>query len=241
MAVPGRIVFKGGKIKLMNKRRIASRTILGLCTLWGFFVINLAATGEATVNESIQQKYRFAEPETLEVKVFEHSFKRIKMPGLTNYWREGEPLIPVKVARILLPYGKEADKVIVIPGEKVVLEGKYSIEPGQRPVPLDQGFKPEYVPPKAEIYDSTNPFPAGNFFQVQTVITRGYRILIVSLSPVSYIPKTGILSYYKELILTIETKPQVKSPRTFRGLASDAEAIRNNVDNSEMLATYPVK
>lgn len=226
----------------MNKRRIASRIIVGLFVIWGVIMHFNTVFGEEAVSETIQRKYNFAvEPNASEVSVFKNSFKRIKMPGLTNYWKEGAPRLPVEAARILLPSGREVGEVTVIPGKKVALEGNFSVEPGQRPVPLDQEFKAEYIPPKPEIYNSIKPFPEGHMFKVQTVVKRGYRILIVSLSPVTYIPKTGKIAYYRELTVNVETVPEKKPPRTYRGLPGDAELVRKNVDNPEMLSTYPMR
>ncbi|MDP8235210.1 MAG: C25 family peptidase propeptide domain-containing protein [Candidatus Erginobacter occultus] len=227
----------------MNIRTTASGVILGILFFCAFVHLEIGTAGaeEEIIGETIQREYNFAEPVAADIKVFENPFQRIKIPGLTNYWKEGEPLLPVEVARILLPYGREAGEVTVIPGEKFMLEGNYGIEPGQRPVPFDQEFQAEYVPPKLEIYDSLKPFPEGRMLQVQTVITRGYRILIVSLSPISYIPKTGKIEYCRELTLAVEVVPESKPPRTFRGLAGDAELVRKNIDNPEVLSTYPLR
>ncbi len=225
----------------MNKRTSASGVILGILFFCAFVHLKIGTAGEEIIGEIIQRKYNFAEPGAANVTVFQNPFQRIKIPGLTNYWKEGEPLLPVEVARILLPYGREAGEVAVVPGEIVILEGNYNIEPGQRPVPFDQEFQAEYVPPKPEIYDSLKPFPEERMFQVQTVIKRGYRILIVSLSPISYIPKTGEIEYCRELTIIVETIPDTKPPRTFRSLAGDVELVRKNVDNPEMLATYPLQ
>lgn len=204
------------------------------------FIVFLLITGEIYPenysNLPLHICYRFNPPILSEVKVFNHLFSRINIPGMKSQLRIGAPILPMEAARILLPYGKEAADIKIIPGEKVVLEGSYNVEPCQKPY-----FEREFAPPDPSIYDLSHSYPPSYYFTVRTDKKRGYRILKIGLSPVSYIPKTGKISFYKELTVVVETKPETTAPNTFRGLAKDAKVIRNQVDNPEVIGTYPLK
>lgn len=223
----------------MRVLRLIAAIVITFAFIYGAMNNIHAKTGGG--NDSLQIAYQFKQPIISQVEVFKRPFKKVIIQATRQLEREGEPVLPIKFAAILLPYGKEAGKVTVIPGKKVAIEGSYTIEPGQRPVPLDREFKPEYVPPRPETYNSLKPFPEGHIFKAQTVVKRGYRILIVSLSPVSYIPKTGKIAYYRDLTVKVETVPEKKPPRTYRGLPGDAELVRKSVDNPELLSTYPMR
>jgi hypothetical protein len=223
-------------------RILKSITVIFITFAFVYGVMNSIDAGpEGGENSSLQLTYQFKQPIISQVEVFKHPFKKVTIPATRQLNREGEPVLPIKFAAILLPHSKEAREVTVMPGEKVALEGNFNVEPGQRPVPLGREHEAEFVPPRPEIYDSTAPFPLGHIFKAQTVVKRGYRILIVSLSPVSYIPKTGKIAYSRELTVIVETVPEKKPPRTYRGLPGDAELVRKSVDNPEMLATYPMR
>lgn len=64
----------------------------------------------------------------------QNATKSIRIPGLENRIIPGEPVIPFRTARILIPFGEEIEDIKVLPGEKKNL-GKILIEPGQDPCP----------------------------------------------------------------------------------------------------------
>ncbi len=198
-------------------------------------------SGADEANTTISLTYQFKQPIISQVEVFEHTFQKVVIPGTSQFITEGEPVLPVLTARILIPFGEEAGEIKVVSGEKVLIDGNYIIEPGQRPQSFSLEINEEYVAPKLEIYDSSENYPKTRFFEVGTQIKRGYRILTVNLHPVTYIPKSGYLSYYNSLTLNVTTRQQADIPSTFRGLPRDARAVSNLIDNHEALATYPLK
>ena len=69
---------------------------------------------------------------------------------------------------------------------------------------------------------------------------RGYRILCISLYPVSYFPSKREIVYFENLTVTIKTLAAEIAPG-FRGLARDSQLVAKYVDNPDMLVSYPVK
>jgi len=112
----------------------------------------------------------------------------VTMEGLSKIQKAGRPKLPVMPVRILIPFGRQVKRIDVIPGSKIELEGRYIVEPGQRPVPLSFTGPFEPTPPDPQIYRATNAFPGVLNSRVHTQGKRGFRILVLSLFPVEYIP-----------------------------------------------------
>lgn len=183
-------------------------------------------------------------------------YHRIIMQDIGNMAKPGEPLLPEKTVKILIPYGKEIGEIDVMGKRKVTLEGEYHIEPGERPVPLSYkdastfGGEPCFsaslrnkgkirpTPRDERIYNSEKPFPGRwyTFGSVQSM--RGYRILIVNLHPVEYIPKEGRISYYKRMLIRVKTRP-IEKPIPFRGRIEDERRVKELVVNPEEILSYP--
>jgi len=119
----------------------------------------------------------------------------------------GMPVLPVVPARIVLPEGHDLDDVRVTPGKKLSLPGGYLVEHGQTPHPRIPGVKPEKTEKNRAVYESDNPYPAKLVEIVGVQKKRGVSILLVNLHPVVYRPKSGTLSWYETLTLTVITKP----------------------------------
>ena len=178
------------------------------------------------------------------------SYDRITVPGCSSFGDAGKPVLPVKGKQVLIPYNKVIDSIEVITGEKTVLSGAYNVEPATEPIPLDQDFD-NYsynVTINETVYNSDKPYP-GKFYDVVSVqMFRGYKILILRLYPVQYIPKSGEVYYYKNLAVKVNTKPissQLGATSTddiyqsnFRGLQEDMGMIQTMVVNPEDANSY---
>ena len=165
-------------------------------------------------------------------------YHRITMQDIGNMAKPGEPLLPQKTIKILIPYNKEIGEIDVVGKGKVTLEERYNIEPGERPIPLSYKGKIRPTPRDERIYNSKKPFPGRwyTFGSLQSM--RGYRILIVNLHPVEYIPKEGKISYYKGMLIRVKTRPAERAV-PFRGRVEDVRRIRKMVINPEAILSYP--
>ncbi|MBU3901780.1 MAG: hypothetical protein KKE04_00225, partial [Candidatus Thermoplasmatota archaeon] len=145
-------------------------------------------------------------------------YDTVVIPGLHSHAMPGEPELPFKTVKILLPQGKDVLSVNVKTDKKIMLNGSFNIEPGQKPVPLTYGYEVDKHPSQKSgplpynavlknqqdrnqknqtIYSSSKPFPGKLYDSLGVQIFRGYRILIVNLYPVQYIPKTGEIYYFE--------------------------------------------
>ena len=159
------------------------------------------------------------------------------MQDLTRYGAPGEPVLPFKTAKILIPQGKELQSIHVTSGDRKTLEGKFNIEYGKTPIPISSNAHVVDMPNQA-IYSSSTPFPGTLFSGVSEQYLRGYEIVVLALHPVQYVPKTDELFYYETMTVTVNIKEVGKTSLLFRNLPQDKMLITSAVDNPEVLETY---
>ena len=181
--------------------------------------------------------------DTLSIPIAERgpfrAFDRITIPGFHNYGEPGEPILPYKTARILLPPGHEVESIEINLGEKIPLEGEYYIESGQIPIPtsLDTFI---YTPPNPAIYASEHPFPDTLYRVLSTQNFRGYKIVLIQFFPVTYIPARRKVFYYPNINVTVKTRKVREKNPFYRGLPQDQEKVKSMIDNLETLKKYKV-
>ena len=169
---------------------------------------------------------------------FKEPYKLITIPGLTNHAFPGEPVIPFKTARILIPHDEEIQDIQVISGNKIYL-GKFYLQPAQEAFPLSYRGKIEETPPNEVIYNSKEPYPENLYSKVGIQQKRGYQILILNLYPIEYNPKSMDLSYFDSFKVVVKTKKAgIREESLFRGLSQDRGLLYTIVDNPEVIRTY---
>lgn len=173
-------------------------------------------------------------------------YHKITMKDLKVIGNTGLPELPVQTVKILLPYNMEIVGAKVFKGNKVTIPGTYFIKPAQRPYPISYRGQIAATLPDEKTYNSYQPFPKSIYSGMSIQDKKGYRILLVNLQPVEYIPKEGKISYYEDIGIRIKVKPPSKTlstqpPHRFlRGIAQDKADVLRLVDNQEVLETYPV-
>jgi len=234
--------------------KIATKFLSGICALILCFVAlgtNISCQQLPTSSgEVITITYDFPEPGIEKVwgiplskdaSPVTEGYVSVTIDGLPQWSEPGLPVLPFKTAKILLPHGFDVEDISVTCGNKVVLPGSYLVEPGQQAVPLSYEGPVEPTPPKLEVYDSTAPFP-GKLYSDNTVQSKsGYRMLLVNLHPVEYIPAPGELSYYESLTAEVTLKPATKADdeaHNVRLMGQDGEVNREIVDNPEAIKSY---
>ncbi|MGC9515599.1 C25 family cysteine peptidase, partial [Methanocrinis sp.] len=169
----------------------------------------------------------------------QNATKSIRIPGLENRIIPGEPVVPFRTARILIPFGEEIQDVKVLPGEKKNL-GKILIEPGQDPLPISFSGNYTFTPLNETTYGSMEPYPKDVYSVVGLQEKQGYKILYINLYPIMYIPKTKDTYYFGTFDLEVKTAPAETLDRgLFRGSPDDGEHVKRMVDNPDEVSTYP--
>ncbi len=140
----------------------------------------------------------------------EPSLNSIEIPGLLLYGAPGEPVLPFKMVNVLIPQGEKTGRIEVLAGARKTLEGKFSLAFGKTPLPISTNFTVDDQPDE-RIYSSASPFPDSLFSQMPEQYLKGFRILPLRLYPVQYIPKTGEISYFESITVTIHLDETAES------------------------------
>ena len=169
----------------------------------------------------------------------------VMVPSLNIYGNPGMPVLPYKNIKLLLPPNSEVIEVDVSPSQEIKINGTYLIELGQNPVPINKKDNVNFTPPNEIIYKSDNPYPKQIYEIISVENVRGYRVILLNIYPVKYYPKSGIISYFPEVIITVKTSEvsnnlSINVNENFRGSAKDGKRIVDLVDNPEMLKKYPL-
>lgn len=167
-------------------------------------------------------------------------YQRLSIEKGEHLEQIGCPRLPYKTIRILLPYGKDMEDVEIVPEVKNTLEGKYKIEPAQRTTPINSASNPEFVINES-LYLSEEFFPKQLYSIVGVFEQRGYKILIINLFPILYIPKTGEITHLKSIGIDVFLTDSIDGNKLFRGFKRDEELILSNVDNPLVIDTYREK
>jgi hypothetical protein len=210
------------------------RSVMGACLM----VVMIAAVWGTSSAATIAQRYEFSEP-LLE----EHApYVRVSMEGTRPVGAPGEPLMPAKGVILLLPPGESIAGVQVIPGDRVVLEGTYVIQPADREYPFS--YDGPYLPiePDEDIYASPNPYPEELFEGQATRFLCGHSLGTLVIYPVEYTPATGQIAWYRSLKVVLETKPAADAQRSVSRFLRSTPLVRSRVaglvDNAGELLAY---
>lgn len=161
------------------------------------------------------------------------------MGNAVPVYNEGEPVLPVIFAKVMLPQGHTVADIVVSRGKAIPVAGKHFIEFGPAHVALMPGAKARKAVPKAEIYNSNAPFPKTSYKLVTVQKKRGVTFAFLQVYPVTYFPKSQKLEYYTNITVQVRTKPA--SPVAGNGIRVRLEGMKKmcrEVENIELLNTY---
>ena len=169
----------------------------------------------------------------------------LKVPNLSIYGNPGMPVMPYKTVKLLLPPNSKLIGVDASTNQEIIMDGSYLVEPGQAPVPISKKDITNFTPPNETIYKSENPYPKDIYEIISVQKVNGYRVLLLNIYPVKYYPKSGNISYFPDIAITVKTSEVFNTPidvnNNFRGSAKDGKRIADMVDNPETLKRYPPK
>jgi len=227
----GNYMIKNSKLNF-NIKAILTALIL-LLTSFSVFAVadNQISYDQITVT------YSFETPTIKEVTIGDGVYDRVTIQGLSASGNSGEPRLPVGGAYILLPQGTSLDDINVI-SESVFLGSGFNVEPVGQMIPISQISSAISPTPNENIYNSKDMFPGNLFEEVGTYSFRGYEMLVLNLHPIQYVPVTGELYFYEEMMISVNLVKDGNINPLFRDLEKDRIEIMNKVDNPEVVETY---
>ena len=215
-------------------------TIILLLTTYSSFAS--ADNSNANYNQ-ITQTYSFDTPHINQVTINGKFYDRMMMRDCPESGNPREPKLPKYGVHLLLPPATEVKNIDVIPGERVFLGLDFNIEPVGEPVRLSDVEPFSDLIQEELIYNSNHPFPDTLFSEIGINSFRGYKILVIMLHPVQYIPRSGELYYFKDMTVTVsvETYEDKNLNNLFRGSMVDKLEMMRKVDNPVIADRYNKK
>jgi len=202
-------------------------------------IVLMCVSESMAAGTSLTVEYSFESPRITEIAIGADTYHRLVMKDAPAAGNPGQPALPARGARILLPPGTEVESVEIVTGAKTFLGRDYLVEPVGQPYPLSADPAEIRLPvPDASIYQSAAVFPAQRYESAGTQSFRGYRILILKLQPVEYVPAEGELYFYSRLTVTVHLRDAIAPAALYRGLEKDAAELRSRVDNVETSNSY---
>jgi hypothetical protein len=232
----------------MKKTSGRAKSVFIILSVFILAFLSVAGVTAEVKKDTVYLEVAFPEPK-ITISDYSSEYSHIEMDGLRSLGEVGEPVLPIKGLKVLIPDETKIKNIDITLGEKVTLPGIYMIEPGQKEYPLSQIGKIEIKPdaPKAEVYQKDAAYPG----KIQKFISQqkkmGYPIAILDLYPVEYNPKKGELSYYKGMTIAVRIeddiegvdKEQLKAKPHLRGIPDvqkhDQECVLRLIDNKNDL------
>ena len=210
--------------------------VVGILILFLFAsVISAPGINNETQDNNIVFDFSFSEPQFEKITISALEYDRITIDGLTNINNIDEPCLPMKSVKILLPYGRALENLVVTTSDKINLGYDHIVEIGRNLIPVIDQYDVSICNSKNDIEGI---LPGQLYSIVGTHMFRGYQVLFVNLYPVQYDTETGEIFYYQHMNLVVETKESFPI-ESFRGLLGDRDVITNMVDNPSYVNSYP--
>ncbi len=191
-------------------------------------VLLVAGLPMAAWADEIVLTYRFAAPL---VQAGPDGTAAVTMAGTTTRAVAGEPALPLRTARVLLPPNSEVVSVTAQAADWFDWPGNVAVRQSASGFSLRGTAGPE-------IFGDYDP---QRLIQVVTH-TRllGADVLLVNLYPARWSAAEARLSYTRSMELHVVTRPVRRVPAglPYRGLPADIARIRDFVDNPDSLACY---
>jgi hypothetical protein len=130
------------------------------------------------------------------------NFGRLLVPG--------KPNLPSKIFAVAIPPGAEVAEVTFVTGEGITLPGIYEIPPaplprviGQEDPLIYEKDRKMYEDNYNSVYRSDEPYPASVGEVVRIAGYRKYNLVDVRVTPFTYRPLSGQLTYYPEVTVQV--------------------------------------
>ena len=237
-------------MKNKSKNRI---TVGRLGVVFGICIAMVMTSAVTTLGNSLTQNnqtidqlsysFAFKEPSLQSIQAFSSDYTTITMPGCLAIGKQaGDPAIPVKMIKLLLPPNQAISRINVI-GTPVTVSlsdidlTEKPIFPSQQSIPIGSDQPPEFML-NTDIYSTDAFYPSTTYSDYTVGYSHGYAILSISLNPMQYNPQQGTLVYYPKMTVTITLKDNDNANPFFSNNPSDEAYVKTLVSNPEIADHY---
>jgi len=143
----------------------------------------------------------------------------------------GQVLLPSVSTQVVIPYGYDVADVLVETGERIFLEGQYTLEEGEMLIANDG-----LTTAPMDWIDRSDGYEVVGLQQ-----RRGVDILVVNFFPVEYADQAETVSYFDSLALSVQLTPSdatAAQPNELLYRPDEIRPLADQVDNPAALASY---
>ena len=168
--------------------------------------IEMIGAEEINNQNAVRLSYIFSSPSYTTVEIYGGEFTRVGLENLPLFGKEGEPRLPVKPLRILLPASTTVKEISVeISGAKALeITALNSMELGGKTQCLSKQPSELQNQGRISLYNKNQLYPSQIYKNLGIQYFRGYAVLHVNLYPVQYLGKTNTLYYYDQMSVVVE-------------------------------------
>ncbi len=148
-------------------------------------------------------------------------FEDVSIDGLESMSSVGEPELPVRIFRFVIPADARVEDVLA-EFDEVELPGQHRVAPAQPDVPI--GEEPDRAAPDPSVYGGSEPYPSNRVRYLGDGYLGGYRIASVAFYPVQYVPSEGRLVLATDV--SVELKLAAGAERAIPRHRMSAQAAR---------------
>jgi len=225
-------------MSVMEKVTFNYKAVLIVASLILMSASSLAVAERRDNSNQLVMNYSFEQPTIKKINIENTIYDEVVLPGVSSTGNPGEPCLPIKGSYILLPQGTTVDKITITTSEKMCLGEGFFVKPVGEIVPLSKRDSVSLPTPDEKIYSSSNEFPGDLFTEVGVYCFRGYKILVLDLYPVQYMPTSGELFCYNDMTVSIKLSSDKTINPLYRGFEKDKLEVINKVDNPKAVTTY---
>ncbi|MBC8313433.1 MAG: hypothetical protein H8E33_04245 [Candidatus Cloacimonetes bacterium] len=199
-------------------------------------LISLLCTSLLLAN-IISQEYYFENPAVTK----QQNYYKIKFENTKQFGKIGEPSLPYRGAKLLLPEGEIAISVNIKKYDKIELKDEITLAPIQPQYPLSYDGKIEILDADSPVYFQDAIYPEIPYENLSTHFYSGFGIGFAAITPIEYIPSENKISYYKKVVVEITTEFSQNSKNALKFLHNSDFIIKNLskiVDNPEAVNSY---
>jgi len=235
------------KKRIETIRKISIYTLVAIFIFQSSFLSDYIIVADAKENnEMLTYTISFEHPILKQIKLDDKTFTTIEMSNCLSHATPGDPALPVRPIKILLPQGKKLSDIEVSYPKSVKIESeltKNPVLPQQIPIHTGSNTSNQTFLINTSTYESIEPV----FETVYTVgdigFCRGFAILTIHLYPIQYIPKTNTAYYFPEMnikiTLTEDIQMYEKEQNMYLRLDNqDIRIIESTVINPQTIDTY---
>jgi len=201
-------------------------------------LISLILAAMSTISaQNLKQTFTFSAPKFIEKH---DGFVEPQIEGCLNFGNEGNPIIPLYSAEILLPQGTQIKNINILSVKYTDEFTNINIVPASRQFPISKPASTGYKPvANQDIYNNDAAFPVKIIQSFSTQYMSGYAIAVIGINVMECYPGQNAAKFIEEISLEIETgnidKADVRKGHVNR---LSEQRVANIVENPEMISDH---